>query len=632
MDHPPPAQAVLHQRGLTLVVAGGVAGQHRRPGKGFQHIVEHGHVEGFAVPVGGDGILGGTAEGEVLHLRSRGGGQRALHGLHDAVAPAVLLPRAAADDQRSAPLRVGGQEISLGLGQHDLVRGDQHGIAQQLLHRGVFPEEKHVVGGVGALGGLEHGLLAGGQHPPVPCVDLRVPLVVVVPYQGKGCCAVRPGNKLKLLRHGVDAAHLGQTAVVPVVVIEDAVPVHFRAEGAGAPAEEADVVRAVGDALHGPQGHLPGTGRGAFHTVDPAVGAGLLLHDAEVRADAAHLRQVPGPLAVIEAVGVEGAVQGEAEIGVGVVGVGIQALLGHAVVVDVSEHAVGGNEHAPVHMAAEDLRLHAAEGIHAVGDEAAVVQLLMGIVRAGGGGPGNVHLLPVGVRLVPEHRAPGLVQRVEGAVPVPQEQPEGLAVRLGIELVGLAVELIVDLPAHDSRMLAVAAGDFLHDAGAQLLIPGRIVVVVPPGAVAHERPVHEGVEALRVLLRQPGGRGGGGRAEDHLHALILAQGKEVVEEVIGEHALRGLKLAPGELAHADHPDARGLHPLQVVPPQAPVPMLGVIAYAQLQAGQGKCGCHGNIPPESVVQVAEDSLSQHPPGVNRPAAFFAFVPAKEKRPR
>ena len=100
---------------------------------------------------------------------------------------------------------------------------------------------------------------------------------------------------------------------------------------------------------------------------------------------------------------------GKGEVGVAVVGVDVQAVLHQAVVVQAAEHAVGGDEVPGLSVLAQDVALHLAEAGGALGHKADVIQLLVGVNPVAVGSAGHVDLLPAGVGLVPEHRAPGLV-------------------------------------------------------------------------------------------------------------------------------------------------------------------------------------------------------------------------------
>ena len=384
----------------------------------------------------------------------------------------------------------------------------------------------------------------------------------------------------------MEPLELRQLPVGQVVVVQQAVPVDLRPERSGAPPEEADVIRAVGNALHGPKHHLPGLG-GRRVGPDAAARSRLLLHNPKVGAHRPHLHQAAAPLPVQQGGVVPGVLpHGKGEVGIAVVSVHVQAVPGHPVVVQAAEHAVGGDEIPGLYILPENFALHPAEPDGALRDEPHVVQLLVGIGAVPVGGAGHIDLLPGGVGLVPEGIAPGPVQLLQGAVFIPQEFPEGQGVALRVELLGLAVELVVDLPAHNAGPLSVVLPQLLHHPGGKLLVLFGIVVVVAAHAVAVQNPVPAGVEHLRVLVCQPGRGRGGGRAEDHLHARLLRQIQEPVPEGEGKHSLLRLCKVPGEFPHADGGNPVGQHPSQVLFPQGAVPVLGVVAGPQLQLFPG----------------------------------------------
>ena len=231
-------------------------------------------------------------------------------------------------------------------------------------------------------------------------------------------------------------------------------------------------------------------------------------------------------------------------------------------------------------MLSDNIRLHFGKADTALRHKSAVVEQQMRVIAPVEHGARAVDLAPVGIGLAPEYGAPRLVERVEGAVFVLHKRAERRMVRLGVKLVGLAVELIVDLPAHDSAVLAVVPRQLLDDPGRETAVYRRIVVILPPGAVPEKRAVPEGVEHLGVLFRQPG-RGRRCRGtEDDLHLLLLAEIEEFVEEVKVKVALARLEDCPGKFRHAHGGDPSLLHAAQILAPQGFRPVLGVIAHAQ----------------------------------------------------
>ena len=192
----------------------------------------------------------------------------------------------------------------------------------------------------------------------------------------------------------------------------------------------------------------------------------------------------------------------------------------------------------------------------------------------------HMDLFPRCIVLIPERRTPRLVERLQRAVFFLQEHTERSGIRLGIEDIDLAVDLIVQLPADDALARAVVLAQLVRDARGQLAIDRRIVVVVAPCAVAQLRAVDGTVEHLGILVRQPGWRGRCRRAEDDLHAHLFAQIQEAVEELIGEHALGRFSLAPGKLGNTDDLNAGPKHALKVFFPHFLRPVLRVIAGTQ----------------------------------------------------
>ena len=118
-----------------------------------------------------------------------------------------------------------------------------------------------------------------------------------------------------------------------------------------------------------------------------------------------------------------------------------------------------------------------------------------------------------------------------------------------------------------------------NDAGGQPVERLRIVVVVPPHTVAEQYAVLPAVEDFGIFLRQPHRGNGGGGAENNLHPGLLRDVQERIEQFKGKHTFLRLKDRPGELRHADRTDPSLQHPLHILPPQAAVPVLRVIAHA-----------------------------------------------------
>ena len=125
-------------------------------------------------------------------------------------------------------------------------------------------------------------------HGAIPLVAFPVPLVQPVRQQKHPGLIAAAGQAVQSLRVLVNFAKLLKTAIVPAVIIQNAMPVHFRSIAGRPPAEVADIIRAVGNGLHCPQPHLSGQRHGAEHHMIPAVSATLLLHNGEIRGEAPH--------------------------------------------------------------------------------------------------------------------------------------------------------------------------------------------------------------------------------------------------------------------------------------------------------------------------------------------------------
>ncbi len=315
----------------------------------------------------------------------------------------------------------------------------------------IYIVERHM----GLLHGRKQSPLAFGLHPAVPSVYLSVPDIVIIlqnAYLGliAGSCQL-----LHLFYLFVYLPHFPEPAVVPAGIIQNPMPVHLRAENRRPPAKIPDIVRPVADALHGPQRHLARAGRRSLHAGIPAVGAALLLHDPEIGGHGAHLRQIAAPPPILHRIPGIVPIQPISEIRIGIIHQHVQTFPLHPLVIDVSKHAVGGDEVARLQILPQNVRLHLREPAYAAGDKAVIIQLQMGIGRIGIGPSGHPDLLPVRVGLIPENSSPSLVQGIQGAVLLLQKFPEGLRIALRIKLILLTVEFIVQLPPHNGRMLPV---------------------------------------------------------------------------------------------------------------------------------------------------------------------------------
>ena len=193
---------------------------------------------------------------------------------------------------------------------------------------------------------------------------------------------------------------------------------------------------------------------------------------------------MPRPFAVVEVVRGPGIpVQTEREVRVGIIGIYVQHLIQQPVVVQVPEEAVGGDEIAGFDVRTQDVRLHFREAQAAFRDEPGIVQQQMRVMAAVQHRARAMDLAPVCVGFAPENGSPRLVERVDRTVLLLRILTECRVIGIGIELVRLAVELVVELPAHDRGMPAVMLGQPGDDPGRKPAVYGRIIVVVPARAV-----------------------------------------------------------------------------------------------------------------------------------------------------
>ncbi len=210
-------------------------------------------------------------------------------------------------------------------------------------------------------------------------------------------------------------------------------------------------------------------------------------------------------------------------------------------------------------------------------------------VLVGGHIERRVDLAPVGVLLTPEHIPPGIVQRLEGAVfafqPLPKRNHAGPAVRADR---AVAAPFVVGLPANDSRMLPIAAGDLTGDAAGMLAVNRAGVVVMFARAEIANVPIGTGRQNFRMLADQPGRRRGRGGAHDDRESRIGQRFHRVIEPLPVEHTLGGFHFRPGELCYAHIGDTELLLPFRIVLPLLPGDVLGVVADAKREGfGNGR---------------------------------------------
>lgn len=167
--------------------------------------------------------------------------------------------------------------------------------------------------------------------------------------------------------------------------------------------------------------------------------------------------------------------------------------------------------------------------------------------------------------LAPQRVAPGLIQRLDRAEPLPQS-PMELAHALpaiAAAVVSLhpveQVQLVVDLPAENVQVLTELLSQGRHDPPAQLAVRRAVRARVPPRAVLRAAVVVADENAIGIARVQPHRRRAGRRAKDRGDPRGAELVDHHVQPVEVEAALLRLDAAPGELAdpHAAH--ARLLH-------------------------------------------------------------------------
>lgn len=231
-----------------------------------------------------------------------------------------------------------------------------------------------------------------------------------------------------------------------------------------------------------------------------------------------------------------------------------------------------------------------------------------GFATVGGRG-GRRDVVPLGVVLAPERRAPGLVEGVDRAVALAQPLAKR-DVRGGRVVVrhGRAV-LVVDVPHDDGGVVGVALRERAGDAGDRLAVGGRRRRHHAAGSEAEFRALRGLHPRLRVGGEEPRGGRRGGRAEVDRDAVVVQQSEDLVEPREVEFALAHLDEAPREHADADEVHARLAHQPHVVAPRVARPLLGVVVAAVGEAidlGEGgsrkraSVRCHGRATPSYVV--------------------------------
>ena len=142
------------------------------------------------------------------------------------------------------------------------------------------------------------------------------------------------------------------------------------------------------------------------------------------------------------------------------------------------------------------------------------------------------------------------------------------------------VDLIVQLPGGDVRVITELLSHLLDDSSRGLTVVRVVRAAVPPSAVACADAVLPHYCRVRVLFQEPYRRRRGGRPEDHGNFL---RGKAVNHLVQPPELIfprLRLHLKPRELPYADTADSGLLHPLYILRNLLLRPVLRIICCAK----------------------------------------------------
>ena len=248
----------------------------------------------------------------------------------------------------------------------------------------------------------------------MPYIQLRVPHIIIIFYQCKRSLILCAGYIFNGLYPMPDTIYFCQLTVITIVVVQNAMPVNFCSHGSGTPTEKADIISTMCDALHCPQCHLPRFWSRCFHPCIPSVCAGLLLHNAKMRADGTDFRQIFAPFSIIEIIGMFRVFdQTVCKIRIRIICQHIQTLIFHLVVVHIAKNTICCDKILRLFIFADDITLHLAETQCAIGNKTIVIQYLVRICGIMHRCPWHINFFPVRVSLVPYNSSPGLIQRIQ---------------------------------------------------------------------------------------------------------------------------------------------------------------------------------------------------------------------------
>ena len=412
-------------------------------------------------------------------------------------------------------------------------------------------------------------------------VDLVAPLAV----EGFDDRDLRLWRKLsvdaaELLHLGADLREFIVAAVRLPVVRKNAVPVLFRPEEAGPPAEEDNGVRAVRHGRVGPQPQLPGLRHRS--ELRPADGAGLLLHDPVGRVLVApEERLVAGDAGVL----------GDAPLEVDVVipGDKIQRFAELEIIdprpgVDAGVEEIRRDRAVAVLPDDVDLLVHKRDD--AVRREAVEIEhkrriLPLRPVRIRPGARALLRHDDLGKVIVvftPEDGPVGPVQHLDASVLFPQVLLKCLPAFFAVTARRVRpAELVVDLPPLHRGMRAVPLRDHGDELPVFLPVYRAVEAVVLSRSERADAPALVLlIERLAVLVAHPLGRRRGRRAEHGLHVVLCKEIKDFIHPFEMVLALARFIQRPVKLADAHDGDAALVHELKICLPALFFPVFRII--------------------------------------------------------
>ena len=291
---------MLRQCGNPLIIAVGIGSQYFSSGIRCQLVVKDGRLQLIAIPVHIDWRFFSCHQCKLCNLCAGQLGCQSGELLLYNLSAGFFQSRPAAEYQRSALLHVLLEHFHLLIIQNYRMRVEQYGILFQFLRRSILTQIHKVHRGVRHLRGCIQSHSARVFHCAMPYIQFCIEFIVVCFQNADLRLVLSPCELRNLLELLVNICNLPDSAIFTAAVIQNAMPVYFRAHRAGSPAEIADIIRTVCDALHGPQCNLSWSGRRRLHCRVPSVCTGLLLHDAIDAMQRANLVQVHAPHAILE--------------------------------------------------------------------------------------------------------------------------------------------------------------------------------------------------------------------------------------------------------------------------------------------------------------------------------------------